>query len=186
MGIKPFLTVTFAPLFRLSLLVSFALSFNAEVLAATGPTKPSARPELVLVVVIPLTSSPNPTTSPFTSLDFDRLDLAFQDVAQRRHWPVTIVAERFAANTPAHDLELRIFLQPGRQDSPEEYRFRGWMSLSLHGNKHDLGMIIHSEFLRAGESVDDFLDKVFRGAATIVARRIEPILFPNLVQKKKP
>jgi hypothetical protein len=175
--------VTIAPLFRLSLLVSFALGLTTGVLAAIGPNKTAARPQLVLVVVIPLTPSANPATSAFTSSDFDRLDLAFQDMAQRRHWPVTIVAERFAANTPARDMELRIFLQPVRQDFPEEYRFRGWMSLSLHGNKHDLGMIIHSEFLRAGESIDDFLDKVFRGAATIAARRIEPILFPNLLQK---
>ncbi|HVU23269.1 MAG TPA: hypothetical protein VHE13_04030 [Opitutus sp.] len=164
-----------------------ALLVAASALSAgAAPAEPAApppeKPVLALVVVTALAQSSEDTPSAYT--DFDRLDLAFQDVAKRRHWPVTIVAERFAANTPAHALELRVFLQPIRQDLSGEFSFRGWMTLNTGGRKHDFGIILYRLDLRPGEPMDDFLEKIFHGAAALAARKIEPVLFPDLANPK--
>ncbi len=111
--------------------------------------------------------------------DFDRLDLAFQEIARERKWPVAIAAERFAANTVAHDPELRIFHQPLREETLNDLTFRGWMTLTVQGVKHDLGIISYSYYRRSGEFNDDALEKVFRGVARAAADKIEPILFPK-------
>jgi len=150
--------------------------------AAPPSPKPAPAQELVLVVITPVSQSESPFSGAYT--DFDRLELAFQEVAKRRHWPVKIVAERFAANTPAHELELRVYLQPGREDLPQQYTFRGWMTLNEHGTKHDFGLVVHRRDMRPFEPMDDFLEKVFLGAAIDAAKKIEPILFPQLVQAK--
>lgn len=170
---------------------AFALFLLPLLLAAspaeTPPPAPPARDaasarELALVVVTSVTQSGRPSLGADT--DFDRLDLAFQDVAQRRHWPVKIVAERFAANTPAHELELRVYLQPVRQDLPGQFTFRGWMTLTERGTKHDFGIIAYRQQQRAGEPMDDLLEKIFHGGASVAARKIEPILFPQLAESK--
>ncbi|HWA86916.1 MAG TPA: hypothetical protein VG710_11880 [Opitutus sp.] len=150
--------------------------------AGSADAKPLEKPVLTLVVVTSLAQGGDATPSAYT--DFDRLDLAFQDVAKRRHWPVRIVAERFAANTPAHPLELRVFLQPVGNYLPSEFDFRAWMTLNDHGTKHDFGMIVHREELRAGENVSDFLERLFHRAAEAAAKKIEPVLFPQLVKPR--
>lgn len=134
---------------------------------------PDDRPKLAIVVVDNLQSQ----RSTFT--DFDRLDIAFQEVAKKRKWPVAVAVERFAANSPAHDTELRIFNQPLRQEVPGELMFRGWMTLTVAGVKHDFGIVSFRYFLRAGENLDDTLEKTFRGAANAAADKLEPILWPK-------
>ena len=158
-----------------------ALGASAATAAAESASPPPPeKPVLALVVVTALAQSSEAPPGAYS--DFDRLDLAFQDVAQRRHWPVRIVAERFAANTPAHPLELRVFLQPVTNYLPGEFDFRAWMTLNDHGTKHDFGMIVHREDLRAGEDVNDFLERLFHRAAEVAAKKIEPILFPQLAK----
>lgn len=179
-----------SPLMKFRSLAAGALLLAAGALAAgaaaepvsaqPAPAAPADKPVLALVVVTAL--APSDYTGAYT--DFDRLDLAFQDVAQRRHWPVKIVAERFAANTPPHALELRVFLQPIYQDLSGEFSFRAWMTLHVHGTKHDFGIILYRRDVRPGEPMDDFLEKIFRGAADAAAAKIEPVLFPDLAKNK--
>ncbi|MCF3648139.1 hypothetical protein [Synoicihabitans lomoniglobus] len=141
-------------------------------------------PELALVIVPPLSSGENIGADSGAYTDFDRLDLAFQKVAEQRHWPVKIVAERLSATTAPHELELRVYLQPVRRDRPEEFTFRGWMTLHADGTKHDLNMIISREQGRYREDLNELLDKLFYGAAEVAARKIEPILFPQLAKSE--
>ncbi len=141
-------------------------------------------PELALVIVSPLSSGESIGADSGAYTDFDRLDLAFQKVAKQRHWPVKIVAERLSGNTAPHELELRVFLQPVRRDRPEEFTFRGWMTLHADGTKHDFKLIIHRERMRYREDMDEFLEKLFYGAAGVAAQKIEPILFPQLAKSE--
>ena len=143
------------------------------VATAQAAKAPDDRPKLAIVVVDNVQSR----QSAFT--DFDRLDLAFQDVAKKRKWPVAIAAERFAANTPDHDTELRIVNQPLREEVPGEMTYRGWMTLTVAGVKHDFGIVSFRYYRRAGENADDMLEKIFRGAANAAADKIEPILWPQ-------
>ena len=157
------------------------LSLLAAVLLLTVPVRaaeaPPARPPLAIVVVENLHDHRFGAPSAFT--DFDRLDLAFQEVARERKWPVRIAAERFAANTATRETELRIFNQPLREVTLGDLTFRGWMTLTVQGVKHDFGIVTFSYYCRPGESTDDALDKVFRGVARAAADRIEPLLFPR-------
>lgn len=131
------------------------------------------RPVLSIVVVDSLLYQQGAIT------DYDRLDLAFTALAKERQWPVRIQAERFAANTPAHETELRIFNQPLREETLGDITFRGWMTLTAGGKKHDFGIITYRYYARPGETLEDILEKVFRGAAGAAAAKIEPILFPK-------
>ena len=160
-------------LFAFPLFMSALLLLANFSLAADDAKAPDARPKLAVVVVSTLQNEHGAITA------FDRLDMAFQEVALKRKWPMAIEAERFAANTPAHDVELRIFNQPIRQELPGELTFRGWMILTDHGVKHDFGIVSFRYNPRPAENMDDVLEKIFRGAANAAADKIEPILFPK-------
>jgi hypothetical protein len=149
---------------------SLFLTVVATRAQSTGTPQPQR--ELAIVVVDAVQQQRGAIT------DFDRIEMAFQHVAKQRKWPVKIAAERFAANTPAHETELRIFNQPLQEDTPGDLTFRGWMTLTVNGTKHDFGMITFRYYRRAGEPTEDVLEKVFRGAANVAATKIEPILFP--------
>jgi len=149
---------------------------------ASAPAAPPAdpRPKLAIVVVEILQQQHGAFT------DFDRLDLAFQQVARERHWPVVIAAERFAANTAEHETELRIFNRPLREEARNDLTFRGWMTLTVQGVKHDLGIVTYVSYPRPGQSTDEVLERVFLGAANAAADRIEPLLFPKAGAAPKP
>lgn len=156
----------------------FTRSLLAAALLLTAATAHAAkpaddRPKLAIVVVDNLQRHQGAVT------DFDHLDLAFQYVAQQRKWPVAIAAERFAANTPDHETELRIFNQPLREETSGDLTFRGWMTLTLNGVKHDFGIVTFRYYHRPAESTEDVLEKIFRGAANAAADKIEPLLFPK-------
>jgi len=164
-------------------LTSSLLLFASLLLTGVGTRAEStasapATRELAIVVVDTVQRQRGAIT------DFDRIDLAFQHVAKQRKWPVKIVAERFAANSPNYDTELRIFNQPLREETSGDLTFRGWMTLTVSGTKHDFGMVTFRYYRRAGEHSDDVLEKVFRGVATVAAEKIEPILFPSLSGSK--
>ncbi len=116
--------------------------------------------------------------------DFDRFDMAFQQIVKKRSWPVTLKVERFAANTPAHETELRVTNMSVRKDTPGELKFRGWMVLTTPDKKEDFGIITYSYYPRPTEHTDDVMDKVFRGAANEAADKMEPILFPKTADAK--
>jgi len=161
---------------RLSFLCFLVASFLMATAATRAETTATPEPvqELYIVVVDNLQTPRGAIT------DFDRIDMAFQKVAKQRKWPVKVIAERFAANTAPHPLELRVYNQPLRQESPGDLTFRGWMTLTVGETKHDFGVLKHQYYRRAGEATDDVLDKVFLGAANVAADKIQPILFPQL------
>jgi hypothetical protein len=117
--------------------------------------------------------------------DFDRFDMAFHKVIEKRKWPVKLTVERFAANTPAHETELRVSNMTVRKETPGELKFRGWMVLTTPDKKEDFGVITYSYYPRATEHTDDILDKVFRGAADEAADKMEPLLFPKTADAKQ-
>ncbi len=154
------------------LLLAAALLLTAAHAAETAKSADN-RPKLVVVVVDNIQHHHSAIT------DFDWLDMAFRHVAQQRKWPVAIAAERFAANTPDNETELRIFNQPLREETPGELTFRGWMTLTVKGVEHDFGIVTFRYYPRLGEHANDTFEKVFRGAANAAADKIEPILFPK-------
>jgi hypothetical protein len=138
--------------------------------AATDIKIPEERPTLAIVFVENLRAQS-------TTSDFDRFDLAFRQVARERKWPVNVTAERFGANQGAHEIELRIFHRPLREETQLDLTFRSWMTLTIRGVKHDFGIVTYAHYRRPGESSDEALEKVFRGAALAAADKIEPLLF---------
>jgi len=158
----------------LSLFIGVAASSRAQ----SAPTKPVPN-ELTLVIV---ESAQNGSIK---SPEYDRIARVFTDVFEERKWPVKIKDERLAANAPEHELELRVYDQGIKHDTPEDITFRAWMILFDRGNKRDMGVMRFSFSPRAGESMDETLDKVVAGAARMAADRIEPVLFPDLAAPKK-
>jgi hypothetical protein len=168
---------TFArPLLLVALLFTAGAAARAE---ETAKEPALNRRELAIVVVETLQGR---TGGAIT--DFDRLDMAFQDVAKQRKWPVILKAERLAANLPDHETELRIFTQPVREETSGDLTYRGWMTLTVNGTKHDFGVVTYRYYPRLGEHTEDALEKVFLGAAKAAAAKVEPILFPELSRKK--
>jgi len=162
-------------------LVSAALLlFSASTYAADARKAPDDRPKLTIVVV------ENVRRSGRTNDDFARLDLAFRYVAEQRKWPVAIETERFATNLPAIETELRVVLQPVREETSGDLTFRGWMTLTIQGVKHDFGIVSFRYYMRPGEDMDDVMEKIFRGAANAAADKIEPLLFPKPADTAKP
>ena len=158
------------------------LLLGGVVLPATGrseTTSAGSQGELTIVVVESLRER-SLGDSPY-----DRISRVFTDVFETRKWPVKIKDERFAANTPNHDLELRVFFHGIARDTPSELTFRAWILLYDHGKKHDFGMIRYRYSPRLGENMDDVLDKAVAGAARIAVEKIEPILFPDQSAAKR-
>jgi hypothetical protein len=154
-------------------------ALTALVASAREDTAPANARPLAIVVV---ESTKNQAGGAISA--FDRLDMAFQNVIKKRKWPVTLTVERFAANTPAHETELRVTNMSVRKDTPGELKFRGWMVLTTPDKKEDFGIITYSYYPRPAEQTDDVLDKVYRGAANEAADKMEPILFPKTADAK--
>jgi hypothetical protein len=159
-------------------LIAASVLLAARGYAKESPPVVQELPTLALVVVENLQRNPSSAIT-----DFHRLDLAFEHVAKQRKWPVTIAAERFAANTPKHDTELRVFLQPLDEETSGDLTFRSWVILTVKDQKHDFGVVTFRHYPRLGENWEDTLEKVFRGAAQAIAGKVEPILFPQAAAK---
>lgn len=150
----------------------------ARPLAAAAEAPPSTPPapaerELALVVVENLDESASAITA------FDRLEIAFREVIRERRWSVKLTAERFAANTPDHPTELRIFNKGIQQETPNELTYRAWMTLVDRGTKHDFGIVKFRYYPRFGERPDATLEAIYLGAARAAADKIQPFLFPQ-------
>jgi len=102
----------------------------------------------------------------------------FTKVFEQRHWPVRVKVERFAANTPAHETELRVFFKGIREETPGDRVFRAWMTLTDHGTKDDFGIVYFRYYPRFLQNEEDVLEEVTRGAAEIAATKVGAILFP--------
>lgn len=156
------------------LVAALCLAGSARAAAKDAPKEPDNRPELAVVVSESLGNAGSAVT------EYTRLDLAFQKMLKKRNWPVKIVTDRFAANTPDHDTEIQIFCQPLRREPTLELVFRGWVTLQAKGKKHDFGLVTYRYNIRLGEADDETIDKVYLGAANAIADKVEPLLFPEL------
>ncbi|MEO6005846.1 MAG: hypothetical protein ABIZ04_25725 [Opitutus sp.] len=145
-------------------------------LAAQAQTTPSPSPQAGELTVVIVESA---ATRSLLNDSYDRLSRVFLAVLEERKWPLKIKDERFGANQPQHDLELRVYYQGITRDTPQELTFRASMMFFHHGEKQDLGVIRYTFSPRPGEMMDESLDKVVAGAARIAADRIEPTLFPQ-------
>jgi hypothetical protein len=158
----------------LSILFLSLLTLGPALRAADTRTAPAddTRRTLMISVVEPVER--RPSNDEF----YHRVARVFPDVFERRNWPVAIQVERFGANQPDHDLELRVFLQPIREETPGDLTFRAWMSLYDNGTKHDFGVITYRHYPRPGQNMNDVLDEVVAGGAREVTKKIEKVLFP--------
>lgn len=152
-----------------ALILASAITGRAE----TPPPAAEAPRELTVVIVESLSGRSLATDS------YERIARVFTSVFEKRKWPVTIKTERFAADTVVHPTELRIFFQGITEDVPGELRFRAWVTLSDHDTKTDFGVVTYRSNPRPSQPVEDRLDQSVRGAAGVVADKIEPILFPK-------
>lgn len=155
-----------------SLLLLACLPLGA-IRAAEKPT-PAPEPKQVLAIVVVETLQRQTAIT-----DYDRFDIAFHDLARKRKWPVTLKVERFAANMPAYDPEVRLFTRPLREETPGDLTYRAWVTVTIRGEKHDFGIVTYRTYPRAGENREDTLEKVFAGAAQAIAGKFEPLLFPG-------
>ncbi len=160
-----------------------ALSVTLPTFAAATADKNAAaaddpRRTLTITVVEPVDR--RPANSEF----YNRLAYVFPKVFEARQWPLKIEVERFGANAPDYDLELRIFLQKIREETSGDLTFRAWMNLHDRGTKHDFGIVMHRLYPRAGQHLDDTLDELLRGAAEAAAKKIEDALFSGAAEKE--
>lgn len=154
-----------------SLLLSLFAAAGVTGRAQAAPEAAAGKRELAVVIVESLERGPGRIT------DFDRMKMVFTDVFGRRKWPVKVSVERFAANMPAHEIELRVFYQGTYDEAPGDLTFHAWMVLYDHGVKRDFGMVRYRYNPRPGQPEEDVLEHVTRGAADVAAAKIESALF---------
>jgi hypothetical protein len=155
-----------------ALLVLFSGVGSSGFAQGSSPA-PTPLPELAIVVVDSLGGGPRQADN------YNRIAREFTEAINERNWPLRVTAERFAANTPDHPIELRIFVQGIRRETPVDLTFSAWITLDDHGTKHDFGVVRFSYNPHMGQDMDDRLDHAVRGAARITASKIESILFPK-------
>lgn len=110
---------------------------------------------------------------------FAAIQKVFTRVLSERKWPVSVSVERFAANNPEHDYELRVFFKGIYYETPGVLTLRAWMTLVDHGKEHDFGIIKFQINQGPIEHRDDAFEVLLRGEAEIAASKIEAILFPG-------
>jgi hypothetical protein len=174
MDIPPIRTCLAAGTLLFSLFVATGVPGRAQAASASAGTPR----ELTVVIVESLVRGPGRIT------DFERMKTVFTDVFEQRKWPARISVERFAANNPPHDIELRVFYQGIYEETPGDLTFHAWMTLDDHGVKRDFGIIRYRYYPRPTQQEEDVLERVVRGAADIVASKIESALFPKADGKK--
>lgn len=155
------------------LLAPLFLAAGVNGRAQTSSAAASAPRELSIVVVESLSGG----SSRFEM--FDRIARVFTEVLEEQKWPVKVNVERFAANLPAHETELRIFFKSISEETSGDLTFRAWMTLEDHGTKRDFGIVLFRYYPRQGEPMEDRLDRSVRGAAVMAVAKIRPILFPK-------
>jgi hypothetical protein len=157
-----------------ALCIAFVLAAGATGRAQiAAPLAAATRRELTIVVVDALGGNARERDT------YDRIARVFTDVFEAKKWPLKISVERFGANAPAHETELRIYVQGIRQETPVDLTFSAWITLTDHGTKTDFGVIRYRYDIRPMEQMDDRLDRVVRGAALMTVAKVEPILFPK-------
>lgn len=136
------------------------------------PTAPPA-PAPELNVVVSQTISPR-GESPDA---FERFALYFPEVTESRKWPIKVRVDRLAAGEPDHPVELRVFLMGIRQDVPDQFTLRAWLTLVDNGKKTDFGIIRATRDHRYMQPIDRIVDMLYKDIAISAADKVEPLLF---------
>jgi hypothetical protein len=141
--------------------------------AEPGATAPNAAArELVVSIVEPVDRRPGDGEL------YNRVARVFTTEFEARQWPLKLRIERFGANSPDYPVDLRVFLQPIRQELPDRWTFRAWVKLTLDGQPHDFG-IVRADFTpRPAQPMDDVLDRLVQQAARRIADKVAPLLVP--------
>jgi len=158
----------------LSILVATGVAGGAQ----TAVPAANAPRELAIVVVAALRGGQGDYNA------FNRIDRVFTEVFEAQKWPMKIAVERFGANSPAHEIELRVYARGISRETPVDLVFSAWVTLSDRGKKEDFGVIRFRYYPRPTESIDDQLDHAVRGAALAVVEKVRPFLFPTLGEAK--
>jgi hypothetical protein len=146
---------------------------------AQAPATPAPAPTQIAVVVSEALERRAEGVTTFAAIQ-----KAFTKVFSRQGWPATVTVERFAANNPDQDVELRVFFRGIYYETPGELTVRAWMTLFDHGREHDFGIIKYQLVQGPIEHRDDAFEALLRGEAEIAAAKIGPILFPTQATRK--
>ena len=157
-----------APIFGVAFSILLLASCTEALAEAPVPPK-----ELTLVFVDSLKDNQSDLNN------YDRIVRVFKHELENQKHPIKVVAERFASNITKHEIELQIFFQGIRPETYQDLTFAAWMIVRDHDTKRDLGVIRYRYDFRPFEPVEDRLEIVVRGAAQMVAPRIDAFLFPN-------
>jgi hypothetical protein len=152
--------------------IGAALPFaTAAESAASAPD--AATRELVVSIVEPVDRRPGEGEL------YNRFARVFTTEFEAREWPLKLRTERFGANSPDYPIDLRVFLQPIRQELPDRWTFRAWVKLTLDGQPHDFGIVRADITPRAAQPMDDVLDRLVQQAARRITDKLTPLLFPQ-------
>jgi hypothetical protein len=110
---------------------------------------------------------------------FAAVQKIYTQVFMKRGWPLRMTVERFASNNADTDLELQVFFKGLYYETPGVLTLRAWVTLYDHDKEHDFG-IIKVQLTQAPLDIrEDAFEHLVREEATIVAGKLEPILFPK-------
>jgi hypothetical protein len=166
------------PLARFALLIPL-LSAAGNTARAVAPAAAASAPTQIAVVVSEALERRAEGVTTFAAIQ-----KAFTKAFSRQGWPATVSVERFAANNPDYDVELRVFFRGVYYETPGELTVRAWMTLFEHGREHDFGIIKYQLVQGPIEHRDDAFEVLMRGEAELAAARIGPILFPAQAARK--
>jgi hypothetical protein len=166
------------PLARIALIFSLIAAAGATA-RAQAPVAPAPAPLHIAVVVSEALERRAEGVTTFAAIQ-----TAFTKVLSKQGWPATVTVERFAANNPDYDVELRVFFRGIYYETPGELTVRAWMTLFDHGREHDFGIIKYQLVQGPIEHRDDAFEALLRGEAEIAAAKIGPILFPTEETRK--
>jgi hypothetical protein len=110
---------------------------------------------------------------------FAAIQKIYTHVLEKRGWPLKVTVERFASNNSDTDLELQVFFKGLYYETPGVLTLRAWVTLYDHGKEHDFGMIKVQLTQAPLDIREDAFEHLVREEATVVASKMEPILFPR-------
>lgn len=160
------------PLALLFISIGTALPFAHAAESAAPAATGNAR-ELVVTVVEPVDGRRGDADL------YNRFARVFTTEFEARAWPLELRIERFGANSPDQPIDLRVFLQPVRQELPDQWTFRAWVKLTIDGQDHDFGILRSDLTPRPLQNMDDVLDRLAQGAARRILDKVAPVLFPQ-------
>jgi hypothetical protein len=110
---------------------------------------------------------------------FAAIQKIYSRVLGRPGGPLKVTVERFASNNSDTDLELQVFFKGLYYETPGNLTLRAWVTLYDHGKEHDFGIIKVQLDQAPLDLHEDAFEHLVKEQAMIVAKKMEPILFPQ-------